>query len=88
MFRKLWLCTNRGSQRDVVYLGRPIAPSHMLAQMRGGGEGVGYGVSANEYSCAYGAQINFGDLTLYGQNNIPYVPQTLVVYLGSTVKRP
>jgi hypothetical protein len=30
-------------------------------QMRGGGWGV-YGVSANEYSCAHGAQINFRDL--------------------------
>ncbi len=28
---------------------------------RGGGEGV----SANEYSCTHGAQINFGDLTPY-----------------------
>jgi hypothetical protein len=45
---------NRGFQRDVVYLGRPIAPSY------GGG---GCGASANEYSCAHGAQINFGDLT-------------------------
>jgi hypothetical protein len=25
----------------------------------------GYGVSANEYSCAHGAQINFEDLTPY-----------------------
>ncbi len=32
------------------------------AQMRGGGV---YGVSANEYSCAHGAQINVGDLTPY-----------------------
>jgi hypothetical protein len=32
--------------------------------MRGGGGGVA-GVSAKEYSCALGAQINFGDLTLY-----------------------
>jgi hypothetical protein len=30
-----------------------------------GGGGVGCGVSANEYSCAHGAQINFGDRTLY-----------------------
>jgi hypothetical protein len=37
------------AHRDVVYLG---------------GEG-GCGVSANEYSCAHLAQINFGDLTLY-----------------------
>jgi hypothetical protein len=27
------------------------------------GGGSGCGVSANEYSCAHGAQINFGDLT-------------------------
>jgi hypothetical protein len=27
--------------------------------------GEGGGVSANEYSCAHGAQINFGDLTSY-----------------------
>ncbi len=29
------------------------------------GVGVGCGVSANEYSCAHGAQINVGDLTPY-----------------------
>jgi hypothetical protein len=31
--------------------------------MRAGGEGCG--VSANEYSCAHGAQKNYGDLTPY-----------------------
>jgi hypothetical protein len=33
----------------------------------GGREGVvaAYGVLANEYKCAHGAQINFGDLTPY-----------------------
>jgi hypothetical protein len=31
----------------------------------GGSGGKGCWVSANEYSCAYGAQINFGDLTPY-----------------------
>ncbi len=31
--------------------------------MRRGGEDCG--ASANEYSCAHGAQINFGDLTPY-----------------------
>jgi hypothetical protein len=30
-----------------------------------GGGGGGLGGSANEYSCAHGAQINFGELTLY-----------------------
>jgi hypothetical protein len=31
--------------------------------MRGQGGGGGCVVSANEYGCAHGAQINFGDLT-------------------------
>jgi hypothetical protein len=31
----------------------------------GGGEWGSGGVSANEYSCTHGAQINFGDLTPY-----------------------
>ncbi len=52
-----------GSQRDVVHLGWPIAPSCMSPNAgRGGG---GCGVSANEYSCAHGEQINFEDLTPY-----------------------
>jgi hypothetical protein len=51
-----------GSQRNVVYLGWPIAPSYMSPNAgRGGGRGCG--VLANEYSCAIVAQINFGDLT-------------------------
>jgi hypothetical protein len=52
----------RGSQRDVVLLGWPIAPSYMEPKC-GGGEG--WVVSSNEYSCAHGAQINFGDLVRY-----------------------
>jgi hypothetical protein len=40
-----------------------MAPSYMSPNA-GGGEG-GCGVSANEYSCAHGAQINFGHLTPY-----------------------
>ncbi len=50
------------SQRDVVYLGRPIAPSDMSPNA-GGGRSCG--VSANKYSCVHGAQKNFGDLTPY-----------------------
>ncbi len=53
-----------GSERDVVYLDWPIAPSYMSPNVGGGGGG-GCGVSANEYSCAHGAQINFGDLSPY-----------------------
>jgi hypothetical protein len=51
----------RGTQRDVVYLGWPI----MHFEPECGGELGDCGVSAIEYSCAHGAQINFGDLTLY-----------------------
>ncbi len=51
----------RGSKREFVYLGWPIAPSYMSPNAGGGGGGCG--VSANEYSCPHGAQINFGDLT-------------------------
>ncbi len=42
----------------------------ILAQMRG--EGGSCGVSANEYSCTHGAQINFGDLTPYLTYAEPY----------------
>jgi hypothetical protein len=54
----------RGLQRDVVYLGGPIAPSYMSANAGGGRELRG--LTANEYMQLYtGAQINFGDLTPY-----------------------
>ncbi len=39
--------------------------TNIWAQMRGGGEVGSCVVSANELSCTHGAQINFGDLTLY-----------------------
>ncbi len=39
---------HRELQRDVVYLGRPIAPSYTSPNAEEGG----CGVSANEYSCA------------------------------------
>ncbi len=53
---------NRGLQRDVVYLGWPIAPSYGSPN-EGGGRSCG--VTANKYSGITGAQINFGDLTPY-----------------------
>jgi hypothetical protein len=52
----------QGVTKDVAYLGWPIAPSYMSPNAGGGG---GCGFLANEYSCAHGAQINFGDLTPY-----------------------
>jgi hypothetical protein len=64
----------RGSQRDVVYLGWPIAPSY-ISPTAGGGRG---GVSANGYSCAHGDQINFGDLTQYLTYDFnPHAPTNL-----------
>jgi hypothetical protein len=51
----------RGSQRDAVYLGWPIVPSCMSPSAGGWWREV----SANEHSCAHGAQINFGDQTPY-----------------------
>ncbi len=54
-----WTFIIRGLQRDVVYLGWPIAPSYMSSNARGGG-----GVAVSQPMCIVtGAQINFGDLT-------------------------
>ncbi len=60
------MCLSRLTQirrlpRDIVYLGWPIATSYMNPNAEGGS----CGVSANEYSCTQGAQINFGDLNPY-----------------------
>ncbi len=53
----------RGLQRDVVYLGWPIAPSYMSPNAEGeGGELQGLSQWVQLYT---GAQINFGDLTPY-----------------------
>jgi hypothetical protein len=41
--------TTRGLQREVVYLGKPIAPSYMSANAGEGGSCGSY--SANEYCC-------------------------------------
>jgi hypothetical protein len=54
-----------GSQRDVVYLFWPIAPSYRSPNAGGEGGGGGGEISAIEYHCAHGAQINIGDLTPY-----------------------
>ncbi len=51
---------SQGLQRDVVYLGWPIAPLYICPKSGGWGE-----ISANEYSCPHGALINFGDLASY-----------------------
>jgi hypothetical protein len=48
-----WLISIRGSRRDVVCLGWPIAPLYVSPTAGGG------------YSCAHRAQLNFGDLTPY-----------------------
>ncbi len=59
----LWRHSIRGLQRDVVYLGWPIAPSYMSPNAGGGGgELRGLSQLVQLYT---GAQINFGDLTPY-----------------------
>ncbi len=52
----------RGLQRDVVYIGWPIAPSYMSPKAGEGGELWGLSEWVQLYT---GAQINFGDLTPY-----------------------
>jgi|688.fasta_scaffold573922_2 hypothetical protein len=42
-----------------------LTKSAHVNETKCGGDGECYGVSANEYSCALGFQINFGDLTPY-----------------------
>ncbi len=42
-----------------------LTNSTLVYEPKCGGESWSCGVSANEYSCAHGAQINFGDLTPY-----------------------
>jgi hypothetical protein len=52
----------RGLQRDVVYLGWPIAPSYISPNALGGGELRGLSQWVQLYT---GAQITFGDPTPY-----------------------
>ncbi len=49
VFEYLVIDQPRELQRDVAYLGRPIAPSYMSPNR--GGRGRNCGVSATEYSC-------------------------------------
>ncbi len=58
---RLWFVF-RGLQRDVVYLGWPIAPRYMSPNV----EGVGScDASANEYNCTQQPKYTVGDLTPY-----------------------
>ncbi len=50
------------------------------------GGGGGYGVSANKYSCALRAQINFGDLTPYLTMPSGHVQCTSVHFLHIALK--
>ncbi len=58
----LFYVQSRGLQRDVVYLGWPIAPSYNISPNAGEREVVAGGQRVQLYT---GAQINFGDLTSY-----------------------
>jgi hypothetical protein len=58
--------SNRGSQRDVTYLGWPIAPSYMSPNAGKGGEGLWESQPmSTPVHKPHWAQINFGDLTPY-----------------------
>ena len=63
-----WTTLSGGLERDVVYLGWPIALSYMSPNA-GEWREEGCGVSANEYSCAHGAQRE-----LWRSNNSLYEP--------------
>jgi hypothetical protein len=51
------------SNQEVTKRCRWLINSALVYEPKSGGEGGSCGVSANEDSCAHGAQINFGDLT-------------------------
>jgi hypothetical protein len=51
-----------------------------------GGGGAGCGLSVNEYSCSYGAQINFGDLTPYLIYGNSQVGEGLTKFVGSAIQ--
>ncbi len=55
--------------------------------MRGEGRGV-CGVSVNEYSCAHGAQINFGYLTPYSTYDFRGPAISLIAAAGEAGKIP
>ncbi len=50
--------------------------------------GVGYGVLANEYSCAHGAQINFGDLQCNSMFNLCCLATCQLKHLYPDFSRP
>ncbi len=61
----VWFLTgSKGLKRDIFYLGWPIAPSYMSPNAGGGGS-CGAQPTLSTYSCTHGAQVSFGDLTLY-----------------------
>jgi hypothetical protein len=53
---------------------------------KGGGWVAVCGVSANEYSCAHGAQINFGDPTPYLTYGNSQVGRGVTKFVGSAIK--
>jgi hypothetical protein len=84
----------KGSQRDVVYLAWPIAPSFMSPKAKNNAAGRGGGLWGlrQPMSTAYGVQINFGDLALapyvtFGTNRrhlfVPDTPVSVVTFTES-----
>jgi hypothetical protein len=77
--------------RDWTWQGGPKEKSSILAdqlrpriwaQTRGSGGGGGL---ANEYSCAHGAQLNFGDLTPYLTHRCDLYPLLLFLCMNSYI---
>jgi hypothetical protein len=57
-----------------------LTNSALVYEPKCGGWGWGCGASANEYSCAHGAQIKFADLTPY----LTYVIHILIGFVLET----
>ncbi len=63
-----------------------LANSTLVYEPKCGGKGGwGCGVSANEYSCVHGAQINFGDLTPYLTYTVCYHMLSFCVFSANPV---
>ncbi len=86
---EVWLClvTSRGLQRDVVYIGWPIAPSYMSPNAEGGWQlrGLSQWVQlCSVYITWHGAQINFGDLTSYLISS--HIPHRLKIFTWGFIR--
>ncbi len=59
------MSVNRSILKKSRHIGIGLLQFNPYDEPKWGGGGRGCGVSANAYSCAHGAKIIYGDLTLY-----------------------